>query len=231
MEWSSLGCRVGIRSLACDTLLSELRRTLGATAHPVLRHTLSYAASFLSFIFYSEEYRVLLKSEAEPFLACYLTLALFNNLLPIQQDPEMRQDWVTESLSNGSSMNWALILWSCPLLNLLNSAKMPWKGSESFLIQRLHAYSYREDVKLSHLPRSPTQMGLGPFGLPCKGTPWSLEQVTILNENNKTSLSNLYSRTLSGLRPLRSPFLFTCRTLWHPYLWAMFISECSGAKL
>jgi hypothetical protein len=74
-----------------------------------------------------------------------------------------------------------------PLLNLLTSAKLPWKGFESFLIQRLHAYSYREDVKLSYLPWSPTQMGLGPFGLPCKGTPWSLEQVTILNENNKTT--------------------------------------------
>ncbi len=40
---------------------------------------------------------------------------------------------------------------------------MPCEGFESFLIQRLHAYSYREDVKLPHLPWSPTQMGLGPF--------------------------------------------------------------------
>ncbi len=103
-------------------------------------------------------------------------------------------------------MNWALILWSCPLLNLLNSAEMPWKGFESFLIQRLHACSYREDVKFSDFPWSPTQMGLGPFGQLCKWTPWSLEQVTILNENDKTSLSNLYPRTLSGLRTLRNPF-------------------------
>jgi hypothetical protein len=51
-------------------------------------------------------------------------------------------------------------------------------------------------------------MDLGPFGLPCKGTPLSLDQVTILNKNNKTSLSNLYSRTLSGLSPLRNPFVY-----------------------
>ncbi len=51
-------------------------------------------------------------------------------------------------------------------------------------------------------------MGLGPFGLPYKRTPGSLDQVTILNENNKTSLSNLHSRTLRGLNPLRNPFCF-----------------------
>ncbi len=172
-----------------------------------------------------------LVSKSEPFLACYWPSPYFNNLLPIQQDPEMRLDWGTESLSNGSSMNWALILWSWPLLKLLNSAKMPWKGFESFLIQRLHSCSHREDVKLSHLLRSPTQMGLGPFGLPWKGTPWSLEQVTILNENNRTSLSNLYSRTLSGLSPLRNPFCLLAGPFGIPIFEPYSFLNATGAKL
>ncbi len=108
-----------------------------------------------------------------------------------------------------------------------------WKGFESFLIQRLHACSYREDVKSSNFPWSPTQMGLGPFGQPCKGTPWSLEQATILNENDKTSLSNLYPRTLSGLRPLRNSFCLLAGPFGipNPYLWAIFIPECHWCKI
>ncbi len=47
---------------------------------------------------------------------------------------------------------------------------------------------------------------------------------------NKTSLSNLYSKTLSGLDPLRNPF-FMRRTLWHPYHWAVFSSECHWCKI
>ncbi len=44
------------------------------------------------------------------------------------------------------------------------------EGFEPFLTQRLHACLYREDVKFSHLPWSPTRMGPGPFGRPYKGT-------------------------------------------------------------
>jgi len=41
----------------------------------------------------------------------FLILVLFlKDFLPIQQDPEMRQDWVTEFMGDGSSMNWALFL-------------------------------------------------------------------------------------------------------------------------
>ncbi len=47
---------------------------------------------------------------------------------------------------------------------------------------------------------------------------------------NKTSLSNLYFINSEWSRPFEKPF-FMRRTLWHPYHWAVFISECHWRKI
>ena len=118
---------------------------------------------------------------------------LFDLFARILNAPRLR---LPEFLSNGSSMNWVYFWWLCPNLNLLNSAKCPVRDLNLFN-PKAACLSLQIRCEILSSSMEPDPDRFGPFWPTLQREPL-ISGPGYNSQWNKTSLSNLYSKTLSG---------------------------------
>jgi hypothetical protein len=114
-----------------------------------------------------------------------------------------------------------------------------WPTLQRYHFKEIHFWFFYQFLKVSFKKSKPFEY-LGVFLRIGPKHPKTIAMESLISgpgynsQWNKTSLSNLSVKSLfinpEWFRPFEKPF-FMRRTLWHPYHWAVFISECHWCKI
>jgi hypothetical protein len=143
----------------------------------------------------------------------------------------MRQDWVYPSFwAMGLQRTGLYFLWLCPLALIKQNTL--W-GIWTFFNPKAACLSLQRRCEALSSSMEPEPDGFGAFWPTLQRDPL-ISGPGYNSQWNKTSLSYLSVKSLfiypEWFRPFEKPF-FMRRTLWHPYQWAMFVSECHWCKI
>ncbi len=156
----------------------------------------------------------------------------------------MRQDWVTEVLQDLPSLNWALFVIMPSFELSLTVQERSFEEFEPLFNPKAACLSLQRRCEVPSSSMGPDPDGSGPFWPTLQRIgpkhPKTIAMESLISgpgynsQLNKTSLSYLSVKSLfinpEWFRPFEKPF-FMRRTLWHPYHWAVFISECHWCKI